>query len=345
MGSANGEDYNAIDAAIKPLVIPQGECSGGYVQLRGILISGLRRSGTTVFWESFRQDQNNCCIDEPFHPELWSGLRQNNKDTWTELGEVWGLGNEPPVAGALPIHPYNELDPPRSVQQYQYLNQFYSSDRRGVVDSVRIWPRLGEFVSHLDSVFVIHLVRHPKTWVTAHLLPSNSNPSWRRKLTNVYRRNSFFRRGGLYNNWHYQDIIEHSFHSTSGQELWRAINLDPSELSSAPAFIKLLAFWWAATVRSEIEIAQLCADRHMILSMDEFIANPQETIEAIYDRCGWELPTSLNFDHVRQQRKSWEGPSVHWEKGMHYTGIPEAIFEAPVFTGKSIRDCLPRYQS
>ena len=37
-----------------------------------LIIVGLRRSGTTIFWESLRQDHSLRCYDEPFNPLLQS---------------------------------------------------------------------------------------------------------------------------------------------------------------------------------------------------------------------------------------------------------------------------------
>lgn len=308
---------------------------------RGILISALRRSGTTVLWETFRLDPGLICYDEPFHPGLWRGERENEKGTWRELAEAWRALGDPPVAGARPILPRDELAPELSPEQILYLRTLFSREKPVVADCVRTWSKLEALSRGLDSVLLVHLVRHPASWVNAQLLPTSTGLGWRRKLSDVYRQWSFFRRRGFYDNWHYEEIIAHSLRADPG--LWRSIGRSAEEVERQPAYKKLLGFWWAATLRSERQLRAAYGDRYLTLSADEFFSAPQRIFEEMYRRCDWSLPAEVRFDHVRLSRPAWQEDSRRWVEGLESAGIPKELWDRASFSGEAVRECARRF--
>ena len=303
----------------------------------GILISALRRSGTTVLWETFRLDPGLICYDEPFHPALWRGERENEKGTWRELGQAWQELGAPPVPGAEPIPPRDELDPDLSPEQIRYLRTLFSQEKPVVADCVRTWSKLGALSREFEGVLLIHLVRHPMTWVNAHLLPTSTGLGWRRQLSDVYRQWSFFARRGFYDNWHYEEIVAHSLRADP--ELWRSIGRSVDDVARQPAYKKLLGFWWAATLRSERQLRAGFPDRSLTLSTDEFLLAPEQTIQSIYARCGWSLPVEMRFDHVRHSRQAWQEDSSRWVEGLEWAGIPKELWDRASFSGQAVREC------
>ncbi|AGA89818.1 hypothetical protein Thimo_0996 [Thioflavicoccus mobilis 8321] len=307
-------------------------------RFENILISGLRRSGTTVFWETFRRDPRCRCFDEPFHPDLWQGARENSKGTWTELAEVWSSDGDIFKACSQPIGPLDELHPGLTAGQTRYLRDLFAKAGPVVADCVRTWSKVEALAEVLESTLIIHLVRHPKSWVTAQLLPSSSNPGWRRRVTNLYRRQSFFSRPRVFNNWHYEQIIEHACRqSVEGDRLWRSIEKTPLDVARQPAFRKLLAFWLAAVRRTETQLAQLPPERCMTITMEEFLAAPRLTFSHVYERCGWVLPDDVMFEHVRSSRPAWDAASSLWVDGMRWAGIPEGLWPEGGFSGGAVR--------
>lgn len=309
--------------------------------MNGVLISALRRSGTTVLWETFRLDPGLICYDEPFHPALWRGERENDKGTWRELAAFWEQRGSPPVPGVEPIHPRDELVPCPSPEQVEYLRALFNREKPVVADCVRTWSKLAALGRGLDAVLVVHLVRHPMAWVNAHLLPPPS--SWRRRVSNVYRRRTFFGRHGFFDNWHYEEVIAHSLRDDI--ELWRSIGRPVDDVRRQPAYKKLLGFWWAATLRSERQLRAELPDRSVTLASDEFFSEPEGTLGRVYERCGWSLPAVVGLDHVRPSRSAWQEGSKRWIEGLEWAGIPKELWERAAFSGALVRDCARAYEA
>lgn len=286
--------------------------------VRGMLIVGLRRSGTTVFWNTFRKDISTCCFDEPFHPALWEGQILNSKGTWTELAKVWQKSGSIPVDGVMPIFPNEELSPLISPQQAQYFRLLFEQNTKVVVDAVRIWNKLPALTNGIPNLQVIHLVRSPISWVTAHLIPPDV-VSWRRQVKNVYRRTSFFRRQGGYNNWHYQEIVEEALRSN--HPIWRFSNLKVPELMQQPAYVKLLAFWWAVTKHTHKSLQKINGSRHMTTTLEDFSRNPKDIMDRVYAQAGW-FEFGEDLSHVRSVRPGWRNQSEKWADVFSLLGIP-----------------------
>lgn len=311
------------------------------IRFNNVLISGLRRSGTTVFWETFRQDSRLLCFDEPFHPCLWSDPGSNHKGTWTELLDVRSRsGMKLPLQAA--IAPLDELSTDATTEQQEYLCNLFAQHSRVIVDCVRTWSKLQVLSDTPNPPLIIHLVRHPTTWVTAHLLPSSRNPGYRMRMANIYRRLSFFHRYGFYNNWQYQDIIDASLRSKPHQTstLWDEIDKSAAEIAAQPAYRKLLALWWAAVRRTESQLASLPPERHVTVTMEEFQTTPNSVFESLYQKAGWTLDNPMTFDHITRSRAAWADSSQHWQEGMHWAGIPESLFSLKQFTGYKITKAI-----
>ena len=304
----------------------------------------MRRSGTTVFWETFRNDPTTLCFDEPYHPALWQGERWNSKDTWNELAEFWADGTKPSIMNADPIHPLDELGHSLTDGQMQYLAALYEQGPRVVIDSVRLWSKLTQVTSAERVPFVVHLVRHPKTWVSAHLLPGGGTPTWRGRLGNIYRRKSFFSRKGFYNNWHYETIINDALESQGDRaDLWDPLKIPVEDIKTQSAVRKLLAFWWAVTLRAERQLAELSGDRYVTITMEEFIAQPRFVMESIYARCGWSGADAISLEHLRPVRDAWKNDSPLWRDACMWAGIPPSLWERGSFPGELVQQEARRY--
>ena len=164
-----------------------------------ILISGLKRSGTTVLWQTFRNDKSSLCLDEPFHPSLWQGRRLNAKGTLNELGALWKKIDFASRSELQPIVPLEEMNPTGTSAQSRYLAELSAQSERTVVDEVRIWNRLPEILSDSPQTLVIHLIRSPANWVTGQMKP---NEHAKFGLRDIFNSALFFHRKKNYNNLH-----------------------------------------------------------------------------------------------------------------------------------------------
>ncbi len=289
---------------------------------QAILITGLRRSGTTIVWETFRRDPRTLCFDEPFHPRLWQGARQNAKGTWDELGAFWDAVRPDVDSDLEPIKPLDELEAESSPAQIAYLRQLATQGDNVVIDVVRAWNRLPELLASDVSVHVVHLVRDPIGWVTAHLMPSGPG-TWRKGIGDRYRRATAFRRRGFYNNWQYEEIINAAL--AQRHPVWTAAGITPEVLLRQPAYIKLAAFWWAANLTTHRRLAAWGGGPVTTITLGEFTADPARCVRTLLDRSGWDTLGPESPPDVQPLRPGIREDSTYWPEAFSQLGMPSAL--------------------
>lgn len=284
---------------------------------RAIFISGLKRSGTTVLWESFRKDQGLRCYDEPFHPDLWKGRRENGKQTITELAAFWDGEGADVARKTTPIPPGNELDGRVDGSQIAYLDKLMAAQRT-VIDEVRVWNKIPDMFPENVPMLVIHLLRDPRNWITGHMKPNGAAPIW--DLRAARGSLNFFRRRSDYNNWRYEDIIEDGL--VAHHPMFSIFPISCGEIARKPAYVKLMAFWWAANVQTYRRLKDLPAGRVMTMTLAEFVADPAAVLARAYAAAGWSKPAETLYDHVRPVRPSWRADSKKWTEAEKLLGLP-----------------------
>ena len=105
-----------------------------------LIIVGLRRSGTTIYWETFRQDDRLLCYDEPFNRYLRvlpapTGLKAPEEFIRLVNRDAASFWNK-----FSPIHYGEELSEGLSDAQRAYLEYLGDSGERVALDSTR-WNR------------------------------------------------------------------------------------------------------------------------------------------------------------------------------------------------------------
>ena len=284
-----------------------------------LLISGLRRSGTTALWQCLRNLEGVAAFDEPFHPRLAEGARDNPKGTWTELSAFLDTTQTVPQ----PIAPLEELHPESTADQRAYLDHLRTARPRVAMDVVRCWNRLPGLYDTPERVLSVMLIRDPASWVTGHLMPSGRG-TWRKVLANIWRRQSFFTRRGFYNNYHYETIITQALSEDHPHPLWGGVTLPVARLRRAPAYVKLLAFWWGANLASYQALRATDTARH-IVTLSEFSAAPDAVLGDILARAGWD-DLAPDTAHVTQTRAPFGTTHPKWLSAAQILGIPDSLF-------------------
>jgi hypothetical protein len=303
-----------------------------------VLISGIKRSGTTILWETFRKDPRNLCFDEPFHPSLWQGKRSNGKGTWLELGSIFDRVSAP-FAGLEPIRPLDELTNHSDPVQRDYLRALMMTSARTVIDDVRLWNRLPEILPSAVPVVVVHLFRDPVNWVTAQLMPSNGGAR-RRMLYTTLRDLNFFRRRTGYNAWRYEEVTEAAL--SANHPIFHIFPHTAPGMARMPAYMKLLALWWAANIESRARLASWRGGTVVNVTLSEFAADPAKVLARIYAAARWELAKgAVDFTHVRPIRPSWKASSRKWNRAFSELGIPYELSKAS--DGDTVASVLDEY--
>lgn len=286
-----------------------------------LLISGLRRSGTTALWELLRSSPDLVTFDEPFHPELWTGVKNNHKGTWVELTALWPNGPQDLVPGVTPIHPPDELDPGLHPAQQAYLRALTVRDRPAVIDVVRCWNKTADIAAADPELFILQLVRGPVPWVLSHLIPSGGT-RWRFAIGTRLRRATAMRRRGNFDNWQYETIFTEAL--ARAHPVLHGLGLGADELAQAPAHVKLLAFWWATNRTLYRDLCKAAPDRHSLLLAEDFMTDPGRVSVDLLSRLG--LPSgSLDLLSVRPPRRDPLQSHPAWARAFDKLGIPAAL--------------------
>jgi hypothetical protein len=283
-----------------------------------LLIHGLRRSGTTILWETFRSDGRLRCFDEPFHPRLAKGARENHKGTWTEFAAELDILSAP-----VAISPQGELHQGAEAHEQAWLASLGAKADRVAIDIVRGWNRLPALHAELDHAVSVHIVRDPVGWVGAHLLPSGKPTTQLRRLGNLWRKASFFGRHGGYDGYQYEYIVRAAL--DQDHAVFSHVARDTAELRRAPAYIKLLAFWWGANV---ILARGLAETGHPLVTVTlaEFSDAPAREIGRIAAAAGWhDLKITTNRVRPLPIARSLEDP--RWCAAAAWLDMPSGLFE------------------
>jgi len=286
-----------------------------------LLIAGLRRSGTTALWEVLRSAPGLVAFDEPFHPRLWTGVRDNHKRTWGELTALWQVGPTDLVPGVTPIEPLDELKPGLSPDQTAYLVRLMGQDRPVVMDVVRHWNKLPALAAAGPNVHVVLLVRSPVPWVLSHLIPSGGE-GWRFSLGTRFRRVMALQRQSGFDNWQYETILNTAI--AKRHPVLESLAIEPDALARAPAYVKLLAFWWGANRHAYWALQRHGAGRHELLLAEDFMIDPATVAGRLMAPLNLN-PKTLDFSSVHAPRRDPLGGADEWRRAFAQLEIPGTL--------------------
>jgi len=284
-----------------------------------LIIAALRRSGSTIFWETFRQDSRLLCYDEPFNrylqvlpgteglkaPEEFIRLVQNDARAFWER--------------FTPIYYTEELRAGLSDKQQHYLRYLAASGQHVVLDTTRCMFKIAALHAAAPEAVLVHLYRPASSHASSHMLPSS--PDWRGRLRKLVRRRRFWTRPREFNGWGFETIIGESTASLFAERLLE-IGLQPEEVYRLPAVAKLMAFWRVNHQRAEEEGRRLFGERFVSQNFDSFCGDPRGAMERIYAALGMPMP-EFDFSRIHPPHGAHDPGSPNWTKYKKLMGIPE----------------------
>lgn len=260
-----------------------------------IFVIGLRRSGTTVFFDTFRQDRSLTCFDEPFNAMIRD---IPDRDEWGSKKEYVDLYHKDPAqfwtkyAYILGI---DELRPNLTPDQVGWLDYMLASAPRCFADFTRLNFKLAALNAIVPDAVLVHLHRQPASFASSHLLPSVwQNGRWfkytRKKL-------QFWKTYKKFDFWGLETIIGRSPRSMCGH-MFRAHGFDSDAIYASNAATKLCAFWKTAFDAASKDGQRLYGDRYVQIPFERFTQAPEAYIAEIYKRAGAEAPR-LDLSAIR----------------------------------------------
>lgn len=275
---------------------------------RHVVILGLRRSGTTVFWQAFRRDASFVAFNEPFNPTLRELPEELPNGSRAEL--IAMLREDP--AGFwrrfAVISRTEELQEGLTDRQREWLRTLLDRDRPAVLDTTRCHFKIEALRETAPDAVLVHLVRSPAAVASSHLIPSGSGgfraAAWRKRLAS---RDVFTRRAG-YNHWGVEELVGRSPEGLFGLRC-REAGLDPQRVYALPAVARLLAWWKINSDRADEDGPRHFGEDFVRIRFEDFCADPVEALRPVYARLERPLPEG-------------EAPRVHAPNPAHRAGDP-----------------------
>jgi hypothetical protein len=283
-----------------------------------LIIVGLRRSSTTIFWSTFRQDPELLCYDEPFimhmdklfvrdwlkYPDEFRRLvDQNPLDFWERYAQI-------PFA--------EELREGLSDRQADYLRWLGTTAEHVVIDTTRCQFKIAALYEVAPQAVLVHLYRPPASHASSHMLPSG--PGLRQRFRKLRDRRKFWTRADNFDGWHFESIIGPSTQSLFAHRL-REIGLDPQQVYELPAVGKLLAYWRVCFERVERDGARYYGGQFDSLNADQFCRDPQTTLASVYEKMGLAMP-ELDLSRIHAPNRPYQAESPRWRHYAELLGLP-----------------------
>lgn len=266
--------------------------------MKNIFILGLRRSGTTVFWESIRKCTHYTCFDEPFNPLLFDLPLENPKQTRAEFIDLYLREPEMFRSRFSPINFHEEAARSLTHAQYDYLSYILESSGPVAVDFTRCNFKV-ETLHALDpNAILIYLYRDVSGFVSSNLLTSRPKPVdltaklkcylGLTKLKRFLLQKNFWSVANSYNSYGYNIVFE------SHEFLRRVSELGMTEwLPSLTTAVEKLSFIWAVNYQW-VESAgnAYYKDRFLMLRFENFALEPKSSLKRILRLAGAEFNLS-----------------------------------------------------
>jgi hypothetical protein len=118
------------------------------------------------------------------------------------------------------------------------------------------------------------------------------------------------------------------------------VSLSRAELSAAPAYVKLLAFWWGANRTLAQRLAAADVPR-VTMTLGAFSRQPDAEITRIAEAAGWTDP-GASTAAVRVGRPTHAEQSPRWRAAARRLGVPETLFDPAGQDRESLRRSFER---
>ena len=287
-----------------------------------IFILGLRRSGTTIFWEAFRQDRRLHCFNEPWNPVLRQLPVEIPNRSRREFIELFRKDPQAFWRSFAPIGPLEELQDDFSDRQVAYLRYLIDPFDSICIDETRCHFRLAALQQAVPDATLVHLFRAPAAFATSHLIPTGSGGRRANRLLTALGRVGFFTREDRYNSLGLEDVIGRHPESLFGLRL-REIGLDPAAIYALPAVGRLLAFWRLAHETVERDGPRLFGSRFVSVAFERFCREPREVVEEVYAAASLH-PPELDLSRVKPAKRAHRADDSRWRRLFGQVGLPES---------------------
>lgn len=285
-----------------------------------LIVLGLRRSGTTIFVQTFRQDPGLVVYDEPFNPWLHELPERSGHKLPEEFQRQLARDPRGFWARFAPIHLSEELRPGLSDTQREWLRYLGDSADDAVFDVTRCCFKLEALRELAPDSTLVYLWRPPQANASSHMIPSGRG--LRARARTAARRRDFWTRTEGYDGWSFESIVGRSPRNSRFALALEDAGMDPEAIFALPAVGRLLAYWRLCWERATADGARLWGERFVVQSFDAFCRDPGPAFARIYAAMGRALP-ELDFSRVHPPNRAHDADSPRWGELLRAVGMPE----------------------
>ena len=239
-----------------------------------IIIIGLRRSGTTIFIDTLRQDKRLTCFDEPFNKYV------QDKFTYYVHGFKEFYENKAILQDVYcPVTLDEEITDKLNTLQQSYLKALCSFEHT-CIDETRTLLKIEAIREAVPDALIVLLIRDPRAWITSNL-----------RIRGEWEHPDLPRRFFEYNDfghWGYQYISELlNFEGYAHEQLMCLWDLFNSE-----------------AIKSQPD---------MIIQFEKFCYDPGHYLESIYNMLDIDL-YKFDHSEIHKPNKAYDVFNSEWDK-------------------------------
>jgi len=288
-----------------------------------IFIQGMRRSGTTVFFDLFWEDGRFDCYYEPFAAAKTTsggGSGAHSVDFFEKVRSIregfianFDLKIDPgllnygaPRAAALEF----EADLPDYAKEY--IRFIISQAADTLVKFTRMHSKV-KILHEVDpTAKLIHVVRDPRAVTTSYLFGKNQRN--RHKFPNE---EAFFGRASTRSSWSSYAFSEYL--------------LDTPEYSGVKGckdFERILIIWKYKVMQTHLEGARLFGKNYSIIHHEDLLFESEKTIRKLYSLFSKNLPQAVldwGAKNIRPQMNCYSPTNKNWRKAFDKIDLWESL--------------------
>jgi hypothetical protein len=251
-----------------------------------IFILGVRRSGTTIFWETLRQDKRYVCFDEPFNPHLFELPKQNKKKTRDEFIDLYNQSPDDFKEMFSPIYTHEEHVDELSSNQEKYLKWLICKSGPVIIDFTRCNFKIESLYKIDPDAMIIHLVRDWREVTISHILTRTSKKDKLVvKIKMKMKEKCFWRLKSRCDGYGLQTIYKNLFK-----------NEDAKDKKSYEQVARVCN---ASVFNVEKEGRKYYKNNFSTLCLIDFISSPEEIVCVLYKK--WNIkPPNINYAGIKK---------------------------------------------
>ena len=306
-----------------------------------VYIVGLRRSGTTILFDTFFQDANLHMLYEPLNRavrmkgggSMATDIDFNAKIRTMRQAFVKEQHLKKKIsdfnfgAGSNYLLESSRHELPHFIKAY--LSFLINSEENTVLKFVRATFLIDQLYHIAPNSYMIHIQKNPIRFVTSHIFGIRDNrlsgiSLLKRKTSRILGRYSnkyeqtdpeeFFRISAGYNHWSQEDIANCYIRDIAKRK----------DLEDQPAYIKLLFIWKEFNEKMIADGQKYFGEKFLSIEHETFCNDPVRQITEIYNFLDLQIPKNVIHwvkENVKSPRPLFAAKDPRWEEALQMLGI------------------------